>query len=108
MTEDPPLTHREILIRVQTLCRSFGRNMAYYRAGWAMLRPGVWERPQELQHLFETNPDSKYFNPDSGNFWATVSNNFLDMCVLDWCKLFGERDGNYSWKRIFTDPDAFN
>ncbi len=29
------------------------------------------------------------------------------MCVLDWCKLFGERNGNYSWKRIVADPDAF-
>ena len=90
MTESSSLTRREILANVQRLCRSFGRNMAYYRAGWAM----------ELRHLFEANPDS-------GNFWNTVNGNFLDMCVLDWCKLFGERNGNYSWKRIVADPDAF-
>src|SRR5216684_7437609 len=90
MTESSSLTRREILANVQRLCRSFGRNMAYYRAGWSM----------ELRHLFEANPDS-------GNFWNTVNGNFLDMCVLDWCKLFGERNGNYSWKRIVADPDAF-
>jgi hypothetical protein len=90
MTEEPPLTRHEILTNVQRLCRSFGRNMAYYRAGWA----------KELRHLFEANPDS-------GNFWIAVKNNFLDMCVLDWCKLFGERNGNYSWKRIVADSDAF-
>ena len=64
--------------------------MAYYRAG----------RTIELRHLFEANPDS-------GNFWNTVNGNFLDMCVLDWCKLFGGRTEKYSWQRIVRDPDAF-
>ena len=54
----------------------------------------------EVRDLFEANPES-------GTFWNTVNGNFLDMCVLDWCKLFGERNGNYSWQRIVADPDAF-
>jgi hypothetical protein len=90
MTKGPLLTRHEILSRVQGLCRSFGRNIAYYRAGWAT----------GIRHLFEGNPTS-------GNFWKTVNGNFLDMCVLDWCKLFGDRDGNYYWRRVVADPDAF-
>jgi hypothetical protein len=64
--------------------------MAYYCVGWEV----------ELRPLFERNPDS-------GNFWKTVNGNCLDMCVLDWCKLFGGRNENYSWKRVVEDPDAF-
>lgn len=90
MGEPPPLTRREILINVQRLCRSFARNMAYYRAGWV----------RELRPLFDPKEEG-------GNFWIAVNNNFLDMCVLDWCKLFGGRNENHAWKRIVTDPDSF-
>ena len=54
----------------------------------------------EVRRLFEANQES-------GNFWNTVNGNFLDMCVLDWCKLFVERNGKHSWRRIVADPDAF-
>jgi hypothetical protein len=90
VTEGLPLTRREILTNVQRLCRSFGRNLAYYRAGW----------DRDLRILCEANPDS-------GSFWTTVNGNFLDMCVLDWCKLFGERNGHYTWNQIVVDPDSF-
>lgn len=81
---------RQMLATVQKLCRSFGRNMAYYRAAWA----------KAVRPLFENNPSS-------GNFWNTANGNFLDMCVLEWCKLFGGSNEVHSWIRATTDPDAF-
>ena len=33
--------------------------------------------------------------------------NFLDVCVLEWCKLFGNRNGEYHWRKVVPDPDAF-
>jgi len=91
MPNDSALTRQEILARVQGLCRSFGRNMAYYRAGCSA----------EVREIFEANPDS-------GNFWNTVNGNFLDICVLEWCKLFGGgRNESYCWMRVVADPDGF-
>lgn len=40
-------------------------------------------------------------------FWLTVHGNFLDVCVLEWCKLFGNRNGKYHWKNVTLDLDAF-
>ena len=88
--DEAPLTRNEILTRVQWLCRSFAQNMAYYRAG----------RSKEFGRLFEATQAG-------GNFWISMANNCLDMCVLDWCKLFGEKHGHYSWRRIVAEPDAF-
>ncbi len=65
--------------------------MAYYRAGWE----------NDVKHLLEAHPDS-------GNFWITVNGNSLDMCVLEWCKLFGgKKRSNNSLQQILKDPEAF-
>jgi hypothetical protein len=68
-----PLPHRDRVRRVVLLCCAFARNVAYYRAGWA-------DRAQPL--LSELHPHA--------SFWRQVNGNFLDMAVLDWCKLFGD------------------
>lgn len=42
------------------------------------------------------------------SFWRVTNGNFLDACVLEWCKLFAEaRNGEHFWRRIVTDPAAF-
>ncbi len=41
------------------------------------------------------------------DFWQTCANNNIDMCVLDWCKLFTDRTGKHSWKRVVNDCDNF-
>jgi hypothetical protein len=64
--------------------------MAYYRAGWT----------SEVRPLFDQNPIN-------GVFWNTVNGNFLDMCVLEWCKLFGGKNEKHSWIHIAKDPDVF-
>jgi len=40
-------------------------------------------------------------------FWVTANGNFLDHCVLEWCKLFGDPRGKHHWRKIVTDQGAF-
>jgi hypothetical protein len=78
----------ERLRRVIMLCGSFVRNLAYYRVGWS----------EEHKHLLAMN---------NGDFWRVVNGNFIDTCVLEWCKLFGESKGEFHWKKIISDPVSF-
>jgi hypothetical protein len=44
------------------------------------------------------------------NFWRVIYDNFADMAVLEWCKLFGSDDEESQpihWKNIAPDPDSF-
>jgi hypothetical protein len=79
-----PLTRKERLRRVVLLCCHFTRNLAYYRVG----NPG--------------EPRSQ-----NRDFWVTVNGNFLDQCVLEWCKLLGDKSAEHHWRKIVTDADAF-
>jgi hypothetical protein len=66
------------------LCCRFLRNAAYYRAGWEAGNLRV-----------------------RGQFWVMANGNFLDQCVLVWCKLFGDRHGEHYWQRVVADPTNF-
>ena len=77
------MTRRDRLRRVVLLCAHFSRNLAYYRAGHDRL----------------TNA--------SPSFWITIDGNFLDMAVMEWCKLFGDQKGRHSWVKVVTDPSRF-
>jgi hypothetical protein len=72
---EPPLTPKDRRQRVVLLCCNFMRNLALHRAG--------------LQYLVRDN----LLNPHhpQGEFWVQAHGNFLDTCVLDWCKLFVRR-----------------
>lgn len=59
--------------------------MAGYRAGW-------------------TGPRTLARDED---FWRRVNGNFLDISVLEWCKLFAEPRGAHGWRKVLTDPPAF-
>lgn len=78
------MTREQHLRRVVLLCCHFARNFAYYRAGWdgKTLRRGT-------------------------EFWKTVNGNCIDLCVLEWCKLFGEPRGEHHWHQVVSDPAAF-
>jgi hypothetical protein len=41
------------------------------------------------------------------NFWRQANSNFIDMCVLDWCKLFADRRAVHHWRKIVSDPAKF-
>src|ERR1700730_9592230 len=80
---EPPLTRQELLRRVVLACGTCLRNLGYYRAGWEGRRP-----------VF------------SGNIQKTINSNFIDMAVLEWCKLFGEeRHEPQHWHRVINDID---
>lgn len=80
------LNRIERLRRVLILCCYFIQNLAYYRAGW---KPG------------------KVFARHRSQFWVTANGNFLDHCVLEWCKLFGDKAGEHYWGKIVSDPKSF-
>lgn len=61
------------------------RNLAYYRAAW----------------------DGKNFGIPASEFNKTVNNNFIDVCVLEWCKLFGEHKEPHHWKNIVKNKVSF-
>ena len=40
-------------------------------------------------------------------FWLSVIGNFVDIAVLEWCKLFGNRNGKYHWSKVLLSPETF-
>ncbi len=79
------MTHRQRLRRVAILCFACTRNLAYYRAGW--------------------NQGVPVFNKNS-NIERTVNSNFLDLAVLEWCKLFLPKE-KHAWPTIVIDHRKF-
>lgn len=80
----PEMTRRQILRRVGILCCHCLRNLAFYEAGW-----------QQGELIFKDQ------------FWVNTNSNFLDICVLEWCKLFGDRRGKHHWRKVITDHASF-
>ena len=78
------MTRRNRLRRVGILCCHFLRNLAFYEAGW--------------------KNGKLVFNDQ---FWINVNSNFLDICVLEWYKLFGDKRGQHNWRKVITDQQAF-
>jgi hypothetical protein len=85
MTDNPQMPRKDWLRRVVILCCSFARNLAYYRVAWS-------EEYRPLLGLKNAH----------ANFWRAANNNFIDMCVLEWCKLFGDTQGKHYWGKIVT------
>ena len=71
--------------RAALLCCHFTRNLAYYRAGWP---GGVPSFP-------------------SNDLWRTLNSNFLDIAVIEWCKVFAETKAIHNWRRVVLHPDVF-
>lgn len=78
------MTRSQLLRRVGILCCHFLRNLAFYKAGWK-------------KGEFVTNDQ----------FFVNANGNFLDICVLEWCKLFADKRGKHHWRKTITDQDAF-
>jgi hypothetical protein len=78
------MTRRQRLRRVAIICCHCLRNLAFYRVG----RPGGGLVFKE-------------------HFWINVNNNFLDICVLEWCKVFGDKRGMHYWGKVISDPVSF-
>jgi hypothetical protein len=84
------MTQKERKRRTVLLCCHFARNLAYYEAGGSEHgRPLLDE-----MHLH-------------ASFWRQTNSNFLDMCVLEWCKLFGDRKAEHHWSKVVRDTASF-
>lgn len=49
----------------------------------------------------------KYKDDFKQNYWILIYNNFLDIAVLEWCKVFGTDSEPTHWKTIVNDHTAF-
>lgn len=78
------MNQRDRVRGVGLLCCHCVRNVAYYRAGWV---------------------DGQFISND--DFWRNANSNFLDIAVLEWCKLFADRNGKHHWKKVVPAPDNF-
>lgn len=78
------MNRRTRLRRTGILCMHFVRNAAYYRSWNAT--PLTRRREQ---------------------FWRTINGNFIDICMLEWCKLFGDRKAQHHWSKCISDPEKF-
>ena len=36
-----------------------------------------------------------------------MNGNFLDVCVLEWCKVFGSKRDPHCWRNFVSDPSGF-
>jgi hypothetical protein len=87
--KEAPLTRQEKLRRVVILCCHCSRNFAYYRSGWKPRADGPGHKP--------------FF---AGDFGTTVNGNFIDVAVLEWCKLFGDATHeSHHWTKIFDTAE---
>jgi hypothetical protein len=41
------------------------------------------------------------------NFWRLIHGSFMDLPVLDWCKIFGSNAEPTHWKGVVDDPNQF-
>ena len=80
------MTRRERIRRVGILCCHCLRNLAFYMAGWR---------------------DGNFISKEPSQFWITVNGNFIEICVLEWCKLFGLKDDEHYWEKVITDRASF-
>lgn len=78
------MTRDQRLRRVLILICHFTRNLAYYKAGW----------------------DGKSLVRNE-EFWVGINGNCLDISVLEWCKLFGDKRDPHFWKSIVDSGSTF-
>lgn len=78
------MTSEERIRRVAILCCHCLRNIAFYRAGWKQKESRIKRQ-----------------------FWVNANGNFLDVAVLEWCKIFADRNGKHHWKRVVSNQPSF-
>ena len=83
MPSNKQMTPTDRARKAALLCCHFARNFAYYS-------------------VFRKSPDI-----GKEGFWLTIHGNFIDACVLEWCKLFGNRNGNFHWRNTLALPETF-
>jgi hypothetical protein len=70
--------------RACILCCSCVRNMAYHRAG------------EESKSSWKKE-----------DFWRNINSNFIDVAIMDWCKLFADPKGKHFWSKVVQNKEVF-
>ncbi len=78
------MTRCDHLRRVGILCCHCLRNLAFYLSWYEAGTPFKKEQ-----------------------FWINANGNFLDIVVLEWCKLFGDVGGKNYYSKVIIDPAQF-
>ena len=78
------MNKRDVVREVSLLSFSCARNIAYYRAGWK---------------------NDRFCSHD--DFWRDVNSNFLDVAVLEWCKIYGSKKQIHHWSKVINDIESF-
>jgi len=78
------MTRKERTRRAALICAHCVRNIAYYRAGWK---------------------DGGLINKTE--YGATINGNFIDLGLLEWCKVFGNHEEKHHWKNIVSAKALF-
>ncbi len=75
------------------------------------------KKDQILDHLFRlvyvvrnaacNEALSRYKDDFNQNYWILIYNNFLDIAVMEWCKIFGSNKEPTHWKTLVDDHDIF-
>ncbi len=81
-----PVDRRFARRQAQLACAII-RNVAFYRVGW------------------ETE-DGRGRLKDDSQMGRTINSNFVDIAVLEWCKLFADREARHHWRRLVQGTDA--
>ncbi|MBM4275174.1 MAG: hypothetical protein FJ126_04225 [Deltaproteobacteria bacterium] len=50
---------------------------------------------------------SKYKSDFKQNYWILIFNNFLDISILEWCKIFGSKIEPTHWRSLVDNHDSF-
>lgn len=79
------LTAEDRVRRTAILCEHCLRNIAFYRAGWY--------RQSKIRVTRQ--------------FWIGANGNFMDIAVLEWCKLFADTKAQHHWSKTIANPAAF-
>jgi hypothetical protein len=84
------MTMKDRRRRVVLICSSFARNLAFYEVGmYGQGKPFL---------------DNAY--PQT-SFWRQANSNFLDICVMEWCKLLGDKNAEHHWNQVVSDGPDF-
>lgn len=70
--------------RAINLCTQFTRNMAYYKASY----------------------EGSVYVAGNDDFSITISGNFIDVSIIEWCKLFGSYGDHHHWRNLVGDGSA--
>lgn len=78
------MTRRERLRRAGILCLHCLRNVAFYRAWYEAGQPKKGDQ-----------------------LWINVNNNFIDIAILEWCKVLGDHKGKQHFSKVLESPKQF-